>query len=204
MHGNLRDRGFSKIRSKSKTRAGAAQAIQKLNAAAVKQITRVRVDAMILDDLSRVREIEQDSFALPWPQDAYRAEIVENQAACYLTARDDEGQVVGFAGMWVIFDEAHVTTIAVDRGRRGQRIGERLLLALIEHALARGARWMTLEVRPSNTVALALYRKFGFRDVALRKRYYSDNGEDALVMWSGNLRDPESQARLTAVRRTIG
>ncbi len=149
----------------------------------MKQITRVRIDAMTLQDLPRVREIEQDAFAVPWPKDAYRAELEENQVACYLVARDGADEVVGFAGMWVIFDEAHVTTIAVDRRRRGERIGERLLLALIDHALGRGARWMTLEVRPSNDVALALYRKFGFREVALRKRYYSDNGEDALIMW---------------------
>jgi len=170
----------------------------------VKQITRVRVEPMTLDDLPRVREIELDAFALPWPKDAYRAEIEENQAACYVVARDDDEQIAGFAGMWVIFDEAHVTTIAVDRLCRGQRVGERLLLGLIDRALARGARWMTLEVRPSNAAALALYHKFGFRDVALRKRYYSDNGEDALVMWSGNLRDPESQARLDGVRRDLG
>ncbi len=167
----------------------------------MKQITRVRIERMTLRDLPRVREIEQEAFALPWPKDAYRAELEENQVACYLAARDEADDVVGFAGMWVIFDEAHVTTIAVDRRRRGEHIGERLLLALIDYALARGARWMTLEVRPSNAAALALYRKFGFREVALRKRYYSDNGEDAAVMWSGNLRDPESQARLDLARR---
>ncbi len=169
----------------------------------MKQLTRIRVGPMTLNDLARVREIEQDAFVIPWPKDAYRAEIEENQAACYIVARDDEERMAGFAGMWVIFDEAHVTTIAVDRLRRGQGIGERLLLGLIDRAMARGARWMTLEVRPSNTVALALYHKFGFRDVALRKRYYSDNGEDALVMWSGNLKDPESQVRLEAVRRDL-
>jgi ribosomal-protein-alanine N-acetyltransferase len=169
----------------------------------VRQITRVRIEAMTLHDLPRVREIEAASFAVPWPRDAYRAELQDNQVACYLVARDDAGVVVGFAGMWVIFDEAHVTTIAVDRVRRGERIGERLLLALVDRAMARGARWMTLEVRPSNTVARSLYRKYGFRDVALRKRYYSDNGEDAVVMWSGNLRDPQTQARLDAVRRDL-
>ena len=169
----------------------------------MKQITRIRIEPMVVDDLTRVREIEHQAFASPWPKDAYRAEIEENQVACYLVARDETGLLVGFAGMWVIFDEAHVTTIAVDRTRRGERIGERLLLVLIERALARGARWMTLEVRPSNTVALSLYRKFGFRDVALRKRYYSDNGEDAVVMWSGNLREPDAQQRLDAARRAL-
>lgn len=170
----------------------------------MKQITRVRIDPMTLADIARVREMEAEAFPVPWPKDAYRAELEDNHVACYIVARDDDGVTVGFAGMWVIFDEAHVTTIAVDHHRRGQGIGHRLLLALIERALARGARWMTLEVRPSNAAALALYRKFGFRDVALRKRYYSDNGEDAIVMWSGNLRDPAVQARLEAIRRELG
>ncbi|MBI3997932.1 MAG: ribosomal protein S18-alanine N-acetyltransferase [Armatimonadetes bacterium] len=169
----------------------------------MKQITRIRVEPMRLEHIPRVREIEQESFSSPWPKDAYRAEIEENQVACYIVARDAQDEIVGFGGMWVIFDEAHVTTIAVDRRRRGEGIGKRLLLALIDRALERGARWMTLEVRPSNAVALSMYRAFGFRDVALRKRYYSDNGEDAVVMWSGNLRDPESHTRLAAFRREV-
>jgi ribosomal-protein-alanine N-acetyltransferase len=169
----------------------------------MKQITRVRIDPMGLADLARVREIEAEAFAVPWPRDAYRTEIEENKVACYVVARDDDDLVVGFAGMWVIFDEAHVTTIAVAQRRRGQRIGERMLLALIDRALERGARWMTLEVRPSNAAAVALYRKFGFRDVALRKRYYSDNGEDAAVMWSGNLREPDARAHVDTVRNEL-
>ena len=169
----------------------------------MKQITRVRIAPMTLDDLPSVRRIEADAFAVPWPRDAYRAEIEDNRVASYIVARDDEGFVLGFAGMWVIFDEAHITTVAVDRERRGQRVGQRLVLALIDLAVERGARWMTLEVRPSNTLAIALYRKFGFREVALRKRYYSDNGEDATIMWSGNLRDLESQARLESIRQNL-
>ncbi len=169
----------------------------------MKQIARIRLAPMTVDDLPRVREIEREAFALPWPKDAYRAEIEDNQVACYIVARDEHDTVVGFAGMWVIFDEAHVTTIAVHRRHRGQGIGKRLLLGLIERALARGARWMTLEVRPSNTVALAMYRAFGFRDVALRKRYYSDNNEDAVVMWSGNLTEPAAQARLAEIRASL-
>lgn len=168
----------------------------------MKQLTPLRVEPMSAADLSRVREIEAESFTVPWPKDAYRTELEENRVACYLVAREGDS-VVGFAGMWVIFDEAHVTTIAVDRQWRGQHVGERLLLALIDRALDRHARWMTLEVRPSNAVAVGLYRKFGFRDVALRKRYYSDNGEDASVMWSGDLRAPDARVRLDTVRKTL-
>lgn len=166
----------------------------------MKQITRVCTQPMRTSDLQRVREIEEASFPVPWPRDAYRAEIEDNKVAWYIVARDEQSQAVGFAGMWVIFDEAHITTLAVDPLRRRQGIGERLLLALIDLAIARGARWMTLEVRPSNRAALALYREFGFRDVAVRRRYYSDNGEDALVMWSGNLLEPGTQARIAALR----
>lgn len=169
----------------------------------MKQITRIHIAPMSLDDLPAVRRIEGDAFAVPWPKDAYRAEIEDNRVASYVVARDDDGAVLGFAGMWVIFDESHVTTVAVDKDCRGQHIGHRLVLALIDLAIERGARWMTLEVRPSNTLAIALYRKFGFRDVALRKRYYSDNGEDAVIMWSGNLRDPDSQARIESVRQSL-
>jgi ribosomal-protein-alanine N-acetyltransferase len=170
----------------------------------MKQITRVRIEPMTAAHLPRVREIEDKSFAVPWPRDAYRAEIEENRVACYMVASDEQGELVGFAGMWVVLDEAHITTLAVDPKRRGQGIGSRLLLALVDRALERGARWMTLEVRKSNAVAMALYRKFGFRDVAIRKRYYSDNGEDAAVMWSGNLKDPEARAHLDAIRMSLG
>jgi ribosomal-protein-alanine N-acetyltransferase len=102
--------------------------------------------------------------------------------------------------MWVILDEAHVTTIAVDPVYRGQHIGERLLLGLIEAGLARGARWMTLEVRRSNETAQALYKKYGFREIGVRKGYYSDNREDAIVMWSGNLQDREYHQKLAHLR----
>jgi ribosomal-protein-alanine N-acetyltransferase len=98
--------------------------------------------------------------------------------------------IAGFAGMWIIFDEAHITTIGVDPAYRGRGLGELLLLALIDEAIRRGANWLTLEVRVSNEVAQALYRKYGFEIHGTRRRYYSDNGEDAYIMWSRSLRDP--------------
>ncbi len=98
--------------------------------------------------------------------------------------------IAGFAGMWIIFDEAHITTIGVDPAYRGRGFGELLLLALFDEAIRRGANWLTLEVRVSNEVAQALYRKYGFEIHGTRRRYYSDNGEDAYIMWSRSLRDP--------------
>jgi len=168
----------------------------------MKQITRVTLEAMKLEDIPRVVEIERESFHTPWPRDAYTHELTENRLAAYLVARTD-GDIVGYAGMWVILDEAHITTIAVDPAFRGQHIGERLLVGLIDAALGRGARWMTLEVRKSNATAQTLYKKYGFREIGARKGYYSDNREDAIVMWSGNLQERDYQHRLAKLRAEL-
>ena len=168
----------------------------------MKQITRVALAPMTMEDIGRVVEIERESFRTPWPTDAYSHELRENRLATYIVARVEE-TLVGYAGMWVILDEAHITTIAVDPIYRGQHIGERLLMGLIDAALDRGARWMTLEVRRTNVTAQALYKKYGFREIGTRKGYYSDNREDAIVMWTGNLRDREVQDRLAALRRDL-
>src|SRR2546427_2888013 len=95
--------------------------------------------------------------------------------------------IVGYAGIWVMTDEAHVTTIASAPTMRGRGVGEFLLVALIRRGMEVGARWMTLEVRASNSVAQNLYRKYTFKEMGVRRRYYSDNGEDALVMWTDAL-----------------
>jgi ribosomal-protein-alanine N-acetyltransferase len=104
--------------------------------------------------------------------------------------------IVGYAGIWVMTDEAHVTTIASHPGVRGSGVGEFLLVALIHRAIEIGARWMTLEVRASNHIAQNLYRKYTFKEMGVRRRYYSDNGEDALVMWTDALDSDSFQAAL--------
>lgn len=109
-------------------------------------------------------------------------------------------RVVGFAGMWLMVDEAHVTTIGVRRDLRGHGLGELLFASLVDIAIGIGAARVTLEVRVSNQSAQNLYRKYGFVDEGVRKRYYSDNNEDALIMWSEPLRDPEFQRRFTALK----
>jgi ribosomal-protein-alanine N-acetyltransferase len=95
--------------------------------------------------------------------------------------------IVGYAGIWVMTDEAHITTIASHPDVRGMGVGEFLLVALIHRGIEIGARWMTLEVRASNAAAQSLYRKYTFKEMGVRRRYYSDNGEDALVMWTDAL-----------------
>jgi ribosomal-protein-alanine N-acetyltransferase len=168
----------------------------------MKQIARVRIETMTRDDIPAVLGIEERSFPSPWPRDAYHHELDHNPNAIYVVAREGE-EIVGYAGMWVVMDEAHITTIAVDPVMRGLGIGERLLVALIDQAVERRARFVQLEVRRGNGIAQNLYRKYGFRDVGIRRHYYSDNGEDALVMWTGEMRDKEFQERYRELRAAV-
>ena len=115
----------------------------------------------------------------------------------------ERGSVIGFAGMWLAFDEAHVTTIGVDPLHRGHGLGELLLLCMFDEAIARGANWLTLEVRVTNAAAQALYHKYGFTAHGARKRYYSDNNEDALIVWSDPIDTPAFRALLEERRRAL-
>jgi [ribosomal protein S18]-alanine N-acetyltransferase len=163
---------------------------------------RIRIEAMSLADLPEVQAIEEASFTTPWPPHAYRSELEANRLATYLVARA-EGAVVAYAGIWMMVDEAHITTFAVDPRWRRQRIGERLLLALLDIATERHAREATLEVRLSNLAARRLYEKYGFRPVGLRPRYYSDDNEDALIMTTESLDRPMMTARLVRLRAAL-
>jgi ribosomal-protein-alanine N-acetyltransferase len=163
---------------------------------------KVQIAAMRLEDLDIVQAIERASFRSPWPPNAYRSELETNRLANYLVARAD-GEIVGYGGMWLMVDEAHITTFAVHPAWRRQRIGERLLLAFLDLALARQAHEATLEVRLSNLPARRLYEKYGFRPVGLRPRYYSDDNEDALIMTTEPLADPAMQARLARLRAAV-
>src|SRR5688500_2820652 len=115
----------------------------------------------------------------------------------------NEPRIVGFAGMWTMFDEAHITTIGVEPEQRGMGLGELLLVALTDEALRRGAEWLTLEVRKGNDPAQGLYRKYDFVVQGVRRRYYSDNNEDAYIMWSPSLRDPVYLDRYAALRAAV-
>ena len=163
---------------------------------------KMTIEAMRLEDLEEVQRIEQASFNTPWPSNAYRSELMTNRLASYLVARID-GRIVGYGGMWLMVDEAHITTFAVHPGWRRQRVGERLLLAFLDLARDRHAREATLEVRLSNLAARRLYEKYGFRPVGLRPRYYSDDNEDALIMTTEPLAEPRMRERLTRLRAEL-
>ena len=157
---------------------------------------------MTLDDIPAVHAIERASFAVPWPDDAYRNELVTNRLASYVVARAGD-EVVGFAGLWVMVDEAHITTFAVHPRWRRRGVGQHLLLRLLELANDRRAREATLEVRLSNMPARRLYEKYGFRPVGIRPRYYSDNGEDALIMTTDALASIGMRERVARLREAL-
>ena len=163
---------------------------------------RVVIGPMRLEDLPDIHAIEQASFTSPWPPHAYQSELENNRLAHYLVARIGD-TIAAYGGMWLMVDEAHITTFAVHPAWRRQRIGERLLVAFLDIAAERGAHEATLEVRLSNLPARKLYEKYGFRPVGLRPRYYSDDSEDALIMTTDALTDPAMLTRIERLRAAL-
>jgi [ribosomal protein S18]-alanine N-acetyltransferase len=154
----------------------------------------VVIRPMRRDDLGEVIALDHQCFAVPWSENAFAAEV-HNVSACYLVA-EARGRICGYLGAWIIMDEVHVTTLGVDPELRRHGIGERLLATMMKEALARGARRASLEVRPSNQAALNLYAKYGFQPVSRRPHYYTDNGEDALVLWIEDMAEPRQRQLL--------
>ncbi|MBU7008440.1 ribosomal protein S18-alanine N-acetyltransferase [Phosphitispora fastidiosa] len=148
--------------------------------------TPVRIKRMCKAYLDEVVAIENTSFPTPWSRMAFSHEIDNNDFAYYIAALAGD-RVIGYAGMWIILDEGHVTTLAVHPSYRRKQVGGTLLCELFKEALCRGCQKMTLEVRPSNFAALRLYENTGFISHGVRHGYYSDTGEDAVIMWK-NLR----------------
>ncbi len=138
--------------------------------------------AMELKDIDRIHEIETKSFATPWSKEAFHNELTMNKFALY-TVIEVGNEVAGYCGAWMVIDEVHITNIALLPEYRGMKLGEALLRKVMDLVKELGAKTMTLEVRVSNLVAQSLYRKLGFQEGAIRKQYYTDNLEDALVMW---------------------
>ena len=146
---------------------------------------RITFRPMTRDDADAVSALEAKCFAMPWSREDFWRET-RNELAEYIVGELD-GQVVAYAGAWVSFNQAEVMHVAVAPELRGQGVGTILFGALIEALKRRGAKSVTLEVRPSNVAAIKLYENFGLRSVGRRKGYYLDNGEDALIMWNTKL-----------------
>jgi len=144
------------------------------------------------DDLPLVVALETAQQPRPWSESVFRGELdAENRV--YLIVEDD-GEIIGFGGVMVIGDEAHVTNILVNEAHRREGLGRELMLALIESAIASGARHLTLEVRKENEAARALYSRLGLAPVGVRPRYYGD--DDALILWVHDIDRPEYLERL--------
>ena len=193
---------------------------------------RYVLDRMQVRDVPAVVEIERASFLTPWPAGAYIRELEQNALARYVVVREmpdefersparpasnsrhwipeflrvaprDDPSIVAYAGMWLMVDEAHVTSVAVRPAYRGRGLGYLLMWAMFDLGEVAGARWLTLEVRPSNTVARAMYAGLGFREAGIRPRYYTDNGEDAVIMWSEEIGSEAHAERLRVLKTTL-
>jgi len=141
------------------------------------------VRPMRMDDLETILEIEIVSFSTPWSLQAFKAELKDNEYARYVCL-ELEGKVIGYMGLWFILDEGHITNIAIAPNYRGQHWGEFLIRSVMKKMRNEGMERMTLEVRASNNPAKSLYSRLGFTTAGVRKGYYADTGEDALIMWA--------------------
>jgi ribosomal-protein-alanine N-acetyltransferase len=155
-------------------------------------------------DVNTVQEIEREIFSTPWPRNAYYRELASRASAHYVVLRqegiverpagfrgaDFDATILGYGGMWRMYDEAHVTTIGVRKDLQHHGYGRVIFAGLVQAAYDMGAKWVTLEVRTTNENAMKMYESFGFKVIGRRKGYYTDNGEDAIVMWSDSIHSP--------------
>ncbi|HUY74547.1 MAG TPA: ribosomal protein S18-alanine N-acetyltransferase [Candidatus Dormibacteraeota bacterium] len=165
---------------------------------------QLAIELMRESDVNTVQEIEREIFATPWPRNAYYRELASRSSAHYVVLRqegldtrppevrssDFDPTIVGYGGMWRMYDEAHVTTIGVRHDLHHHGYGRILFAGLVQAAYDMGAKWVTLEVRTTNDNAMRMYEGFGFKVIGRRKGYYTDNGEDAIVMWSDSIHSP--------------
>lgn len=149
---------------------------------------------MTIDDVPQVHQLELDTFVSPWTYQSFVDEMQTNKSARYIVAEKD-GHILAFAGAWLIFEEGHITNIAVQKDARGQGIGTAVTKALMQYAANLGVQYLTLEVRKSNLVAQKMYESLGFEKLGVRKRYYEDNNEDALLLVCQHMPEIEEDFR---------
>jgi ribosomal-protein-alanine N-acetyltransferase len=159
----------------------------------------MEIRAMTPSDVPAVLELEQLIYPEPWSEKVFDDELAQ-PSRVYLLALDD-GEVIGYSGLMVVFEDAHITTMSVAPAARGSGVGQRMMMKLVDAAIGAGAEHLTLEVRMSNDPAQALYRKFGFAPVGVRKDYYLN--EDALIMWASGINEDDYQQRLARIREEM-
>ncbi len=151
---------------------------------------QLAIESMKEADVPQVQGIERQIFSSPWPRNAYFRELSSRNSAYYIVLREDppEGDdLLGYGGLWRMYDEAHVTTIGVRHDRQHEGLGRIVFAALLLAAFKLGAKWVTLEARASNLNAIRMYEAFDFKVIGRRRGYYTDNAEDAIVMWSDSM-----------------
>lgn len=147
----------------------------------------IKIRPMEKSQIDDVLKIEEQAYGEHhWSKDSFYGEL-SNNLAHYYCAFNEKDELVGYAGSWRVIDEAHITTIAVSNDVRRKKIGEALLNRVLEDCYKNEIKYITLEVRVSNTPAIKLYEKYGFKSLGLRKGYYQNNNEDALIMWTENI-----------------
>ena len=146
----------------------------------------ITVRPMVMTDVDGVMAVEHDSFLTPWSRSAFEEELAQNRLARYIVAVEND-EIVGYAGTWLVINEAHVTNVAVSGQRRREGIGRLLMQKLMDLARENDMESMTLEVRVSNAAARHLYEQLGFVEAGIRKNYYSETKEDALILWCEKL-----------------
>lgn len=143
------------------------------------------IESMTVDDISQVAEIERQIFSIPWSERAFRNSM-ESDNTIYIVAKENNN-VAGYAGMYLSFEEGNITNVAVNPLSRRKGIGEKLVRDILNRAYEKGVRDVFLEVRETNSVAIALYEKIGFKEEGIRKNFYDKPRENALIMWKHNL-----------------
>jgi len=147
----------------------------------------LKIIPMQKDYLDEVLKVEEQAYGEHhWSKESFFNEL-NNQLAKYYCAFNEQGELVGYCGCWQIMEEAHITNVAVSPNFRRQNIGEALLISIIKSCYKEMVKYLTLEVRVSNAPAINLYEKYGFKSLGVRKGYYQDNNEDALIMWTENI-----------------
>ena len=162
-----------------------------------------QIREMTYDDIDDILQVEELCYGEHhWSRESFLTEL-NNEISSYRCILDINGKCVGYMGIWKIIDEAHVTNLSVHPDYQNKKIAHRLLLASIEECYKEKIKYITLEVRVSNKKAIHLYEKFGFKSLGLRKKYYQDNNEDALIMWSENIFDKKYKELYDRIKRDL-
>lgn len=153
----------------------------------MEDVFKIQIKKMEKTDIDSVIELEEKAYGNHhWSKESFLSEL-SNELAKYFSAFDNNGKLVGYCGIWQILEEAHITNIAVSPEFRRKHIGETLLKKIIDTCYSNMVKYITLEVRVSNLPAISMYEKYGFKSFGVRKGYYQDNNEDALIMWTENI-----------------